>query len=80
MNLLRIAVTGALITDRMGHGAHFVPDRLDAARAAAALARPGDLLLTVGAGDVTTLAPGILTTLAHRGEAGPAPVPPEVER
>jgi len=61
------AVTGATITDRMPTGkARFVADRLEAARAAAALARPGDLLLTVGAGDVTTLAPVILDELTAR--------------
>ena len=60
------AVTGALITDRMGAHARFVADRLEAARAAAALARPGDLVLTVGAGDVTALAPVVLETLAAR--------------
>jgi UDP-N-acetylmuramate--alanine ligase len=62
-------VTGALITDRMGEHAHFVPDRLEAARAAAALARPGDLLLTVGAGDVTALAPVVLEALSAKGSA-----------
>ncbi|HEY0119114.1 MAG TPA: UDP-N-acetylmuramate--L-alanine ligase [Cellulomonas sp.] len=58
------AVTGALITDRMGEHAHFVADRIAAARTAAALARPGDLLLTVGAGDVTALVPVVLDALA----------------
>lgn len=65
------AVTGALITDRMAGGARFVPDRLAAAHALAALARPGDLLLTVGAGDVTALAPVVLEDLAAAsGEPG----------
>ena len=59
-------VTGALITDLMGGTGRFVADRLEAARAAAALARPGDLLLTVGAGDVTQLAAVVLETLAGR--------------
>ncbi len=61
-------VTGATITDRMPESAHaeHVPDRLDAARRVAALARPGDLLLTVGAGDVTELAPVVLAELASR--------------
>lgn len=58
------AVTGALITDRMGEHARFVADRQEAAGVAAALARPGDLLLTVGAGDVTALAPVVLEALA----------------
>ncbi len=64
------AVTGETIASRMDDRARFVPDREDAARAAAALARPGDLLLVVGAGDVTTLAPLVLDTLAHRAAHG----------
>jgi UDP-N-acetylmuramate--alanine ligase len=71
-------VTGALITDRMAGRAHFVPDRLEAARVVASLARPGDLLLTVGAGDVTALAPVILETLAER-DAGSGGEPEEAE-
>lgn len=60
------SVTGATITDLMtGRGRH-VADRVEAARAVAALARPGDLVLTVGAGDVTQLAPVILESLAAR--------------
>ncbi len=64
-------VTSALITDAMaGAGmadrARHVPDRRDAARVVARLARPGDLLLTVGAGDVTELAEPILAELGTR--------------
>lgn len=43
----------------------FVPGREDAARAVAAAALPGDLVLTVGAGDVTTLGAVILAELAQ---------------
>lgn len=59
-------VTGATIVDRVPTPgrARYVPDRLDAARAVAALARPGDLLLTVGSGDVTKLGPVVLDALA----------------
>lgn len=59
-------VTGALIVDRVPTAgkASFVPDRLDAARAVAQAARPGDLVLTVGAGDVTLLGPIVLAELA----------------
>jgi UDP-N-acetylmuramate--alanine ligase len=45
-----------------------VEDRLEAARAVADAARPGDLVLTVGAGDVTELAPVVLERL--RAAAG----------
>ena len=61
-------VSGALVVDRVPTPgkASFVPDRHAAARAVADAARPGDLLLTVGAGDVTTLGPEILEHLAAR--------------
>lgn len=61
-------VTSALVTDRMRSGRH-VPDRLAAAAAVAEAARPGDLVLTVGAGDVTELGETILAALAAREEA-----------
>lgn len=65
-------VTGAMVADRVPTPgrAVFVADRVDAAHAVADLARPGDLLLTVGAGDVTELAPVVLERLASRGPAG----------
>ncbi|MBO0925699.1 UDP-N-acetylmuramate--L-alanine ligase [Cellulomonas sp. zg-ZUI199] len=61
-------VTGALVVEHVPTPgkAVFVPGRVDAARAVAALARPGDLLLTVGAGDVTELVPVVLAELAER--------------
>jgi UDP-N-acetylmuramate--alanine ligase len=61
-------VTGALITDQIPveAGAVFVADRLAAARWIADRAQRGDLLLTVGAGDVTELGPAILEMLRDR--------------
>ncbi len=59
------AVTGELITARSAHG-RFVPDMVDAAHVVAGLARPGDLVLTVGAGDVTMLGEVILADLEGR--------------
>ena len=66
------SVTGALIVDNVPTPgkASFVPDRFEAARAVAAAARPGDLVLTVGAGDVTLLAPVVLDALAGDGRPG----------
>jgi len=58
-------VDGSLITGR-AEGARYVPGREDAAAAVAGLARPGDLVLTMGAGDVTELGPRILRLLAER--------------
>nr|WP_297425978.1 UDP-N-acetylmuramate--L-alanine ligase [uncultured Actinotalea sp.] len=68
------AVTGALLTDRLvaaGHAASsFVADRFEAARTVGRLARPGDLVLTVGAGDVTELGPVVLDAVAQGLPAG----------
>ncbi|MBO9568382.1 MAG: UDP-N-acetylmuramate--L-alanine ligase [Cellulomonas iranensis] len=71
-------VTGALVVAHVPTPgkAVFVPGREDAARAAAALARPGDLLLTVGAGDVTDLGPVVLAELAARAEVAGAEATP----
>ena len=63
-------VTGALVADAVPLPAdqvRFVPDRAKAARTAAKLARSGDLVLTLGAGDITELGPAILQLL----EEGP---------
>ncbi len=60
-------VSGALITERMAPGrGTFVADRLEAARVVGRAARPGDLVLTVGAGDVTELAPVVLAAVEDR--------------
>lgn len=45
---------------------HYLPDLASAPAELAALLRPGDLLLTVGAGDVTTLGPQVLEVLRAR--------------
>lgn len=58
----RPGVTSALIADQVP-GAHYLPDHEEAARLIADLAAPGDLVLTVGAGDVTALGPVILARL-----------------
>ncbi|MBO3096193.1 UDP-N-acetylmuramate--L-alanine ligase [Cellulomonas dongxiuzhuiae] len=71
------SVTGALVADHVPTPgkAVFVPDRLAAAHAVAALARPGDLLLTIGAGDVTELADVVLSELAALGARTPQDPP-----
>ncbi|MGC5626841.1 UDP-N-acetylmuramate--L-alanine ligase [Georgenia sp. Z1344] len=58
-------VDGSLVTARMSDG-RFVADRHEAAREIAAAARPGDLVLTMGAGDVTELGPVVLDHLGAR--------------
>ncbi|KAB7741056.1 UDP-N-acetylmuramate--L-alanine ligase [Nostocoides sp. F2B08] len=71
-------VSSNLISDRMserGPGRSVVvePDFEAAVQHVAAVARPGDVVMTIGAGDVTSLAPRLADALAHRaGEAGEA--------
>ena len=53
----RLGVTGRLVAEASGHPAlTYVEDRAELAAAVRALLRPGDLCLTLGAGDVTALA------------------------
>jgi len=60
-------VTGKLISDAVpGGGAAFLPDRTVVPAAVASLAKPGDLVLTMGAGDVTELGPQIVAALRDR--------------
>lgn len=59
-------VTGELVADAVAaHGGHvrYVPDMADATDVLVSLARPSDVVLTVGAGSVTTLAPIVLAGL-----------------
>jgi len=60
-------VTGKLISDEVPGGrALFLPDRARIPAAIAGLAKPGDLVLTMGAGDVTLLGPLIVAALRDR--------------
>jgi UDP-N-acetylmuramate--alanine ligase len=59
-------VTGALVADAVPGGrAVFVRDNAELADAVADLAKPGDVVLTMGAGDVTTYGPLIVAELAR---------------
>jgi UDP-N-acetylmuramate--alanine ligase len=61
-------VTGALVADAVPLPAErvvFVPALADVPAALVSRARPGDLVLTLGAGDVTDLAPAVLALLAE---------------
>lgn len=63
-------VTGELITSKVSHDrVRYVPDRGEAVRQVAGLARPGDIVLTMGAGDVTELGPLIVEELARVADA-----------
>jgi UDP-N-acetylmuramate--alanine ligase len=64
------AVTGALVADAVPLPAGrvaFVADLADVAAELVARARPGDLVLTLGAGDITDVAPRVLELLEARG-------------
>jgi UDP-N-acetylmuramate--alanine ligase len=64
-------VTGALVADAVPGGqARFIPDRGSVVAAAAELAKPGDIILTMGAGDVTALGPDVVAALRDRASAG----------
>ncbi|MCW0212553.1 MAG: UDP-N-acetylmuramate--L-alanine ligase [Pseudonocardia sp.] len=63
-------VTGQLVADHVRLPAdrvHFVPGWSDVPGVLAGLARPGDLVLTMGAGDVTVLGPEVLLELERAG-------------
>jgi UDP-N-acetylmuramate--alanine ligase len=68
-------VTGQLVADAVPAGrGHFRPGPLAAVPAVIAdLAKPGDLVMTMGAGDVTTLGPAIVAALQARGGQPPGP-------
>ena len=60
-------VDGALVAAHVplpADAVRFVPDRADVARVLTGLAGPGDLVLTLGAGDVTRVGPEVLQLLA----------------
>jgi UDP-N-acetylmuramate--alanine ligase len=60
------AVTGRLVADAVplpGDRVHYVDGLAAAAEALADRARPGDLVITLGAGDVTTVGPQVLALL-----------------
>jgi UDP-N-acetylmuramate--alanine ligase len=62
-------VSGALVADAVTlppDRVHYVPRWSDVPAVMAGVARPGDLVITMGAGDVTVLAPEILLELERR--------------
>lgn len=65
-------ISGASIADRVTRPVVFVPDLSALARTVASIARPGDLVLTLGAGDITMQGPEILAAL----DAAPADATP----
>jgi UDP-N-acetylmuramate--alanine ligase len=66
-------VTGRLVADAVPGGAHYVADFADVPKVVAALAAPGDLVLTMGAGDITRMGPLVLAQIAGMGRAATGP-------
>ena len=64
-------VTGRIVADGVPGGAHYVPDFADVPKVVAALAAPGDLVLTMGAGDITKMGPLVLDEIAASGATTP---------
>jgi UDP-N-acetylmuramate--alanine ligase len=67
-------VTGRLVADAVplpDHLVHYLPDLTEVAAELARLARPGDLVLTLGAGSVTDVGPQVLSLLQQAGGVGP---------
>jgi UDP-N-acetylmuramate--alanine ligase len=58
-------ITSALIAEKMQKG-HFIPNFASAAERVIGLAQPGDVIFTLGAGDVNSLAPIIAEGLQRR--------------
>jgi UDP-N-acetylmuramate--alanine ligase len=64
-------VSGATIAEHVSVPVRYLPDFSSVARQVAAVAGPGDVVVTMGAGDVTMLGPEIITVLnARAGEPG----------
>lgn len=59
-------VSGASVAEHVSVPVHYLPDFSAAAQRVAAAAGPGDVIVTMGAGDVTLLGPEIVTALRVR--------------
>jgi UDP-N-acetylmuramate--alanine ligase len=60
-------VTGGLVAAAVPGGrARFLPDRAQVAPMIASIAEPGDVVLTMGAGDITALGPQLVEALRRR--------------
>ena len=59
-------VVTSVLKHRPEAAASFIPDRHKAVEHMAQTAQPGDLIITMGAGDVTVLGPAIIEALAEK--------------
>ena len=72
-------VSGASVAEHVSAPVHYIPDFSAVAEQVAAVAAPGDVIVTMGAGDVTMLGPEIVTALRVRANRS-APGRPGVLR
>ncbi|MFE3024136.1 UDP-N-acetylmuramate--L-alanine ligase, partial [Nocardia tengchongensis] len=63
-------VNGALVAASVTKPVHYQPDMSRVGKQVGALARPGDVVITMGAGDVTMLGSQILDGLRARPSHG----------
>jgi UDP-N-acetylmuramate--alanine ligase len=69
-------VTGRLVADAVpGGAARYVAEFGEVPGVVAALAAPGDLVLTMGAGDITRMGPLVLAEIAAAGAGAGSPGP-----
>ena len=61
-------ISGGTVAEHVGVPVHYVPDLSTVAEQVAAAVRPGDVVVTMGAGDVTLLGPEIISALRARTE------------
>ena len=73
-------VSGAIVAEHVSVPVHYVPDFSAVADQVADAARPGDVVVTMGAGDVTMLGPEILAALGVRPTAAHRRADPERAR
>jgi UDP-N-acetylmuramate--alanine ligase len=62
-------ISGGTIAEQVGVPVHYLPDFSTVAEQVAAAARPGDVVVTMGAGDVTLLGPEIISALRAKAES-----------
>jgi len=72
-------VSGASVAEHVSAPVHYIPDFSAVAEEVAAAAGPGDVIVTMGAGDVTMLGPEIIAALRARANRS-APGRPGVMR
>jgi UDP-N-acetylmuramate--alanine ligase len=70
-------ISGATVAEHVGKPVHYVPDFSAVADLVANAVRSGDVVVTMGAGDVTMLGPEIVAALALRANRSGPPHRPE---